>query len=108
HHLAMHGVPVPEPQTLRGGTRLTTLHDKPCAIVSRLSGGYEPEPGTAHCALSGQTLARAHLAGRSFGIAQPNLRGLPWWQETIPKVLPFLSAAQAALITEVLEEQTRF
>lgn len=108
HHLAMHGVPVPEPQTLRSGTRLTTLHGKPCAIVSRLSGGYEPEPSAAHCALAGQTLARAHLAGRSFDIAQPNLRGLPWWQQTIPQVLPFLSQPQTSLISQVLEEQTRF
>src|SRR5690606_27591039 len=70
HHLAVHGVPVPEPQTLRDGTRLTRLHDKPCAIVSKLSGGYEPDPSAAHCALAGQTLAQAHLAGQSFGIQQ--------------------------------------
>ena len=108
HHLATHKVPVPEPQTLRDGTRLTTLHGKPCAIVSKLSGGYEPDPSAAHCALAGQTLAQAHLAGKNFGIQQPNLRGLPWWQETIPKVLPFLSAPQTELITQVLEEQTRF
>src|SRR5690606_4690196 len=108
HHLATHGVPVPEPQTLNDGTRLTTLHGKPCAIVSRLSGGYEPDPSAAHCALAGHTLARAHLAGSSFGISQPNLRGLSWWQENIPKVLPFLTASQADLITQVLQEQTRF
>src|SRR5690606_10826321 len=98
HHLATQGVPVPEPQTLNDGTRLTTLHGKPCAIVSRLSGGYEPEPSAAHCALAGETLARAHLAGQDFDIVQPNLRGLPWWQQTVPKVLPFLSAPQATLI----------
>ncbi len=108
HHLATRGIPVPQPQTLRDGTRLTTLHGKPCAIVTRLSGGYEPEPSAAHCALAGQTLARAHLAGSSFGIAQPNLRGLPWWRETVPKVLSFLTQPQAALITQVLDEQARF
>ncbi|MGB6104575.1 MAG: homoserine kinase [Pusillimonas sp.] len=108
HHLATRGIPVPQPQTLRDGTRLTTLHGKPCAIVTRLSGGYEPEPSAAHCALAGQTLARAHLAGSSFGIAQPNLRGLPWWRETVPKVLSFLTQPQAELITQVLDEQARF
>ncbi|MDS1141791.1 homoserine kinase [Pusillimonas sp. SM2304] len=108
HHLATREIPVPKPQTLRDGTRLTTLHGKPCAIVTRLSGGYEPDPGAAHCALAGQTLARAHLAARDFAIVQPNLRGLPWWQETMPKVLPFLSASQSALITAVLQEQSRF
>ena len=102
------GIPVPEPQTQIDGKRLTSLHGKPCAIVSRLSGGYEPDPGPAHCALAGETLARAHLAGVSFDIRQPNLRGLDWWQKTIPQVLPFLNPAQAELIQTVLAEQTRF
>src|SRR5690606_25408559 len=108
HHLAVNGIPVPEPQTLKDGTRLTILHGKPCAIVTRLSGGYEPAPSAAHCALAGKTLAEAHLAGRAFGMAQPNLRGLAWWRETVPKVLPFLSTSQAGLITDVLDEQEQF
>src|SRR5690606_13272406 len=108
HHLASHHIPVPQPQTLRDGTRLTTLNGKPCTIVTRLSGGYEPAPSPNHCALAGETLARAHLAGRGFGIHQPNLRGLAWWQETIPKVLPFLTPSQATLIQQSLDEQTAF
>ncbi len=79
HHLAGRGVPVPKPQTLLDGTRLTTLNGKPAAIVTRLSGGYEPEPGPAHCALAGQTLARAHLAARGLlphPPAQPARPGL--------------------------------
>jgi len=108
HHLAGKGIPVPEPQTMHDGSRLTVLHDKPCAIVTRLSGGYEPSPGPAHCALAGETLARAHLAGQDFAIVQPNLRGLSWWQDTIPKVLPFLSPAQSSLIRQTLDEQTRY
>ncbi|MFT0548106.1 homoserine kinase [Allopusillimonas ginsengisoli] len=108
HHLATSGVPVPHPQGLRDGTLLTRLHGKPCAIVSKLSGGYEASPSPAHCALAGATLAQAHLAGRSFELEQPNLRGLPWWQKTIPEVLPFLSAEQARMIQQTLDEQTRF
>ncbi len=108
HHLAQHGVPVPQPQTQRNGERLTTLHGKPCAIVSRLRGRHEPDPGVTHCRLAGATLAQAHLAGRDFTLQQPNLRSLPWWQEVIPKVLPFLSAQQAALIQAELATQTRF
>ncbi|HEY9279935.1 MAG TPA: homoserine kinase [Eoetvoesiella sp.] len=108
HHLAEHDIPVPQPQTRINGERLTILHDKPCAIVTRLSGGYEPAPGSNHCALAGRTLARAHLAGTTFQIKQPNLRGLSWWQETIPKVLPFLNSQQTELIQTTLLEQTRF
>jgi len=108
HHLAQMGIPVPEPQTRRNGERLGLLHGKPTAIVTRLSGGYEPDPSATHCALAGATLARTHLAGKSFGMQQPNLRGLDWWRATIPKVLPFLDAGQAELIGRVLDEQTAF
>lgn len=108
HHLASRGVPVPQPQTLRNGTRITELHGKPTAIVTRLSGGYEPEPGPGHCALAGHTLAQAHLAGQDFTIHQPNLRGLPWWRKTAPKLQPFLSDDQAALLQRTLDEQVAF
>ncbi|OZI22913.1 homoserine kinase [Bordetella genomosp. 7] len=105
HHLASRGVPVPQPQTLLDGSRLTSLHGKPCAIVTRLPGGYEPAPGPTHCALAGATLARAHLAARDFPLQQPNLRGLAWWRETAPKVMPFLDAGQARLLALELELQ---
>jgi len=108
YHLSQRGIPVPEPQTARDGQRLAQLHGKPCAIVTRLSGGYVADPSPAHCALAGATLARTHLAGRDFAIRQPNLRGLAWWQQTIPSVLPFLDGGQAALIQAALDEQTRF
>lgn len=108
HHLAQNGIPVPEPQTRRNGERLTHLHGKPSTIVTRLSGGYEPDPGPTHCALAGHTLARSHVAGQSFNMQQPNLRGLPWWRETMPKVLPFLDEQQAELIQTVLNEQIAF
>ncbi|VFR35075.1 Homoserine kinase [plant metagenome] len=105
HHLAERGIPVPQPQTLKDGTRLTSLNGKPAAIVTRLPGGYEPAPGPDHCALAGATLARAHLAGQDFGIRQPNLRGLSWWESTTPQVLPFLDAGQAELLQATLAEQ---
>jgi len=108
HHLASRGIPVPQPQTRKNGERLGVLHGKPAAIVSRLSGGYEPDPGPAHCALAGATLAKTHLAGRDFSLKQPNLRGLDWWRSTIPKVVPFLDESQSDLINNVLDEQVSF
>src|SRR3546814_6038427 len=104
HHLAQHDIPVPQPQTCRNGHRVADLHGKPCTIVTRLTGGYEPAPGQAHCALAGQTLAWAHLAGRSFQIRPPNLRGLDWWRKTVPEVLPFLYPTQTNLIERPLYE----
>ncbi len=105
HHLARRGIPVPEPQTLDDGTRLAELNGKPCAIVTRLPGAYVPDPGAAHCALAGATLARAHLAGSDFAIRQPNLRSLDWWLQTVPKVMPFLEPAQAELLAAEIAAQ---
>jgi len=39
-----------------------------------------------------------HLAGLDFGLRQPNLRGLAWWVETVPQVLPFMAEPQRALL----------
>lgn len=108
HHLAQQGVPVPQPQTLNSGGRLTSLHNKPTAIVSRLNGGYEPNPSPQHCALAGHTLAQTHLAAEHFSIRQPNLRGLSWWQKTAPQLLEFLTPQQKDLLLTVLDEQTAF
>lgn len=105
HHLAEKGLPVPSPQTLKNGQRLTRLHDKPCAIVTRLNGSYVPEPSVQHCTLAAQTLAQMHLAGQDYPHHQPNLRSLNWWEQTIPNVLEFLNPEQAALLTTTLKEQ---
>ena len=112
-HLAEHGVPVPEPQAKRAGVRrgpgeddiLHTLCGKPAAVVNRLRGRSELAPSPAHCAAVGQMLARAHLAARDYNRHQPNLRGLSWWNDTAPVVLPQLGAEQAALMRTELAYQ---
>jgi homoserine kinase type II len=105
HHLAERNIPVPKPQTRQNGSRLTALHNKPAAIVSKLPGSYIVSPTAAHCALTGATLAHAHLAALDFPIHQQNLRGLAWWQETAPVVLPFLTSPARDLLTTSLAEQ---
>lgn len=107
NHLADKSVPVPKPMTRHDGKRLSNLHGKPAAIVTRLPGRYEPQPTAAHCAIAGQTLARAHLAAQDFPINQPNLRGLSWWEETAPTVKPFLTPHLAELLLSSLEEQRK-
>ncbi len=104
-HLALHGIPVPDPAANRDGDVLHSLNGKPAAVVNRLNGRSELNPGPAHCTALGDVLARMHLAGRDFAMQQPNLRGLPWWNETVPVVLPFLDAAQASLLRSELAYQ---
>ncbi|OOG58910.1 homoserine kinase [Polaromonas sp. C04] len=104
-HLAQHGLPVPDPAANRDGDILHTVQGKPAAVVNRLRGHSELAPTPAHCAAVGALLARMHLAARDFAQHQPNLRGLPWWNQTVPVVLPHLGASQAALIQSELAYQ---
>ncbi|MEJ7929753.1 homoserine kinase [Ramlibacter sp. AN1015] len=104
-HLAERGIPVPDPQADRNGDILHTVSGKPAALVDRLPGHSELAPGPAHCAQVGEVLARMHLAARDYDRRQPNLRGLPWWNETVPVVLPHLQEAQAALLRSELAYQ---
>jgi len=104
-HLAGRGIPVPDPQADRAGDILHTVCGKPAALVDKLAGRSELAPTAAHCAAVGEMLARMHLAARDFDRSQPNLRGLPWWNETVPQVLPFLDEGQAALLRSELAFQ---
>jgi homoserine kinase type II len=104
-HLAQHGIPVPDPAADQSGDILHAVCGKPAAVVNKLAGRHELAPGADHCAQVGAMLARMHLAGRDYNRHQPNLRGLRWWNETVPVVLPFVTPAQAALLRSELAYQ---
>jgi homoserine kinase type II len=104
-HLAAKGIPVPDPVADADGTILHRLKDKPAAVVNKLRGHSELAPTPAHCASVGAMLARLHLAGLDYPRQQPNLRGLSWWNETVPVVLPYLSEYQRSLILAELAYQ---
>ncbi len=94
-HLAAAGLPVPAPYADACGDVLHTLCGKPAALVQRLPGAHQMAPDLHHCTQLGQVLARMHLAGADFPLHQNNLRGLAWWTETVPTVLPFFDATDA-------------
>lgn len=104
-HLVQGGVPVPEPQADAKGALLHSVCGKPAAVVTRLRGQSELAPQPWHCAAVGAMLARMHLVGRDFDRRQPHLRGLPWWNQTAPLVLPHLAPDQAALLQAELAYQ---
>ncbi|WP_426173483.1 homoserine kinase [Massilia sp. TWR1-2-2] len=107
-HLAERGVLVPAPVANAHGELVVPLHGKPAAIVSKLDGTSQMRPQPEHCAAVGAMVARMHLAARDFPLSQPNLRGLDWWTETTPKVLPFLSSDNAALLRAEIAFQQAF
>ncbi len=104
-HLARHGLPVPAPMADASGAILHELRGKPAAVVERLRGHHHLAPDTRDCAMVGTVLARMHRASADFGMYQPNLRGLAWWIETVPVVMPFLGADQRKLIATELAFQ---
>jgi len=101
-HLAAGGIPVPAPQPGPDGGLVHTVAGKPASVVTRLPGSHRLRPHAGHCAQVGGMLARMHLAGADFALHQPHLRGLAWWAETAPVVLPFLQPDQAVLLQEEL------
>ena len=104
-HLAARDIPVPDPASDAKGQLLHHLKGRPTAVVNRLAGKSELAPTAAHCALMGALVARMHLAACDFDMAQPNLRGLPWWNQTVPVIMPFLDASQSRLILSELAYQ---
>ena len=106
-HLAERGIAVPKPQANAAGEILFTLCGKPAAVVDKLRGASQLQPQPVHCAKLGDLLARMHVAGQDFAMQQPNLRGLPWQNETAPQVCPHLRAEQLDLLQEELAYQNQ-
>ena len=104
-HLAERGIPVPNPAPDKNGQILHSLKGKPAAVVNKLRGTSELAPTPAHCFQVGTMLARMHLAGRDFNLSQPNLRGLPWWNTTLPAVLPHVTPQQRSMLLGELAYQ---
>lgn len=107
-HLALKGVACPRPMETRSGSLYADCLGKPAAIATRLSGRDVVAPQLGHCRLVGQALAQSHLAVADFPLAQPNLRGLAWWQATVPALLPHLDRSAATLLEEELHAQLAF
>ncbi|MRX09764.1 homoserine kinase [Pseudoduganella sp. FT25W] len=107
-HLAERGVAVPAPVANDKGELIVALHGKPAAIVTKLEGQSQMSPQPVHCAAVGAMLAKMHLAGQDYALKQPNLRGLAWWHETTPEVLPFIPEDKAHLLKAEVHFQDAF
>jgi len=104
-HLARHGIPCPAPIANRDEAILGRLNGKPAALVTCLPGAPVISPAPQHCALIGAALADMHVAGRSYEGTLENPRGMRWWRETAPQVMPFLDEPRQQLLSSELEFQ---
>lgn len=104
-HLALARIPCPNPLPDHDGQILGTLAGKPATLVTWLSGADLTDPSPDACGRIGTMLARMHLATLDYAGSQPNLRGLAWWREVTPRLLPFLQQAQRDLLEDELAFQ---
>jgi homoserine kinase type II len=104
-HLAAADIPVPWPQGPSELDLVHTLSGKPAAVVTRLEGDPVNLPCEDHCAQLGSMLGRMHLAAASFPLTQAHQRGLAWWTQTLPQILPHVPANAARLLGEELHYQ---
>jgi homoserine kinase type II len=79
-HLASHGVICPQPVQNKNGEALSSLADRPAAIINFLEGIWPRKPNAAHCAGVGQALAKMHLAGSDFPLSRPNALSVSGWR----------------------------
>ena len=105
-HLARRALPVPEPRAdagRRAGAHACAASRRRCARGCRGSTSTRrPRCTTREL---GRVLAGLHAAAADFSPAQPNLRGLAWWQATAPRVRPFLDDDAAQLLDEEMAFQ---
>ncbi len=107
-HLAERGVSVPAPIASDRNEIINALHGKPAAVVTRLDGDWVPAPAPVHCREVGAMLAKMHVAAQDYPLYQPNLRGLEWWRETTPVVLPYIPEEAQQLLRAEMHFQEAF
>ncbi len=104
-HLATHGFPGAMPMRTREGSTLTTLNDKPAALVRRLEGQGVLFPTIAQCRAVGRALGDLHVIGQSYDGHCDNSRGPQWRRDTAMAVLPKANDGASALIEDELQAQ---
>jgi homoserine kinase type II len=107
-HLADRRVPCPRPMANRDGDILFHCEGKPASLATRLRGSWPQQPSARHCELVGQAMAKAHVAVADYRGSQPNLRGLSWWEHTVPELLHRVMKEQADLLLDELAAQQDF
>lgn len=105
--LSAQGIPCPRPMHGRNGSSLSTLCNKPAAIVQCLSGrSIEGRAPYAHeIQALGELLARMHKAGKGFPQRHPNPAGYQWWQDTARHLMPHLRPEDRQTIHDELQYQ---
>ena len=109
-HLSAHGLSCPVPLARKDGGLISTIKNKPAALVSFLEGRSVKTPRPEHCRALGAAMAQMHLAGDGFELTRPNNHGLGNWQALFKRchsradeVSPDLTRAMERELTRLKE-----
>ena len=109
-HLSAQGLSCPVPLARKDGELISTIKNKPAALVSFLEGRSVKTPRPEHCRALGAAMAQMHLAGDGFELKRPNNHGLSNWQALFERchsradeVSPDLTRAMERELTRLKE-----
>ena len=109
-HLSAQGLSCPVPLARKDGGLISTIKNKPAALVSFLEGRSVKAPRPEHCRALGAAMAQMHLAGDGFELTRPNNHGLGNWQALFERchsradeVSPDLTRAMERELTRLKE-----
>ena len=109
-HLSAQGLSCPVPLARKDGGLISTIKNKPAALVSFLEGRSVKTPRPEHCRALGAAMAQMHLAGDGFELTRPNNHGLGNWQALFERchsradeVSPDLTRAMERELTRLKE-----
>jgi len=106
-YLSQRGIECPLPVLRRDGTLLSTIADRPAAIVTFLKGSGLKSPRSSHCAEAGAGLAKLHLAGHDFPLSRQNNLGHAYWQSFYSPNAARANEVMPSLATEIEHELER-
>ena len=107
-HLVNHSLRCSRPVADRRGELFSSLNQRPAAIIHRLEGEVQPEPGAHHCAIIGAELARFHLVGQEYPGRRVNPRGIDWITAVTDMLERCLDEADLRLVRTVQRDVQRF
>lgn len=94
------GLPVPCPVRDIDGNVLKSYDGKSVLVFPRISGQHLVTVKPADCAIIGDFMARAHIAGRSLHLEHFNQRGVAWLNDAVGSLVNQLSTGDRALLRE--------
>ncbi|HLQ84709.1 MAG TPA: homoserine kinase [Salinisphaeraceae bacterium] len=107
-HFSAHGIPSAHPVLRNDGGFLSTVCERPAALVYLLQGASIEQPDLAQCRALGEVVAAMHRAAKTLSVRQQNTRGLPWIREAAAALEPRLDADTAALLQDEIAAQNEF